>query len=198
MIDGVEKFVPFHLYSMKQAIEEGFILDVLRGYITYESYYKIASKSEENPQFDKKKAKGRIKHYVESHSNAIARKSEIMIDHFYNNIHKKIGGKAKAIIVTSSRINAVKYFFAFKGYLKQKYPHYQVLVAFSGEVKLDGVSYTESELNGIAESRLKEEFGKDIYRFLIVAEKYQTGFDQPFLHTMYVDKKLSGVNAVQT
>lgn len=198
MIDGVEKFIPFHLYSMKQAIEEGFILDVLRGYTTYRSYYKIISIAEDNPRFDKKKAKAKIKRYVESDANAIAKKAEIMIDHFYSNIHQKISRKAKAMIVTSSRENAVKYFFAFKEYLKQKLPSYQVLVAFSGEVMLDGESYSESRLNGVNEARLKEEFAKDDYRFLIVAEKYQTGFDQPLLHTMYVDKRLNGVSAVQT
>lgn len=198
MIDGVEKFIPFHLYSMKQAIEEGFILDVLRGYTTYNSYYKIISIAEDNPKFDKKKANAKIKRYVESDANAIAKKAEIMIDHFYANIHKKIGGKAKAMLVTSSRENAVKYFFAFREYLKQKFPSYQALVAFSGEITLDGETYSESGLNGISEVRLKEEFEKDQYRFLIVAEKYQTGFDQPLLHTMYVDKRLSGVSAVQT
>lgn len=197
-IDGVQKFVPFHLYSMKQAIEEGFIHDVLRGYTTYKSYYKIASATTENPKFDKKKAKVKIKRYVEGNANAIAKKAEIMIDHFYAHIHKKIGGKAKAMVVTSSRENAVKYFFAFREYLKSKFPSYRALVAFSGEVVIDGESYSESGLNGISEARLKEEFKKDEYRFLIVAEKYQTGFDQPLLHTMYVDKKLSGVSAVQT
>lgn len=197
-IDGVQKFIPFHLYSMKQAIEEGFIHDVLRGYTTYNSYYKIASSVEDNPMFDKKKANTKIKRYVESDKNAIAKKAEIMIDHFYANIHKRIGGKAKAMVVTSSRENAVKYFFAFREYLKSKFPSYGVLVAFSGEVVIDGESYSESGLNGISEARLKEEFEKDKYRFLIVAEKYQTGFDQPLLHTMYVDKRLSGVSAVQT
>ncbi len=197
-IDGVQKFVPFHLYSMKQAIEEGFIHDVLRGYTTYKSYYKIASATTENPKFDKKKAKVKIKRYVEGNANAIAKKAEIMIDHFYANIHKRIAGKAKAMVVTSSRENAVKYFFAFREYLKSKFPSYRALVAFSGEVVIDGESYSESGLNGISEARLKEEFKKDEYRFLIVAEKYQTGFDQPLLHTMYVDKKLSGVSTVQT
>ena len=197
-IDGMQKFIPFHLYSMKQAIEEGFIHDVLRGYTTYKSYYKIASRIEDNPLFDKKKANAKIKRYVESDANAIAKKAEIMIDHFYTNIHKKIGAKAKAMVVTSSRENAVKYFFAFREYLKSKFPSYGVLVAFSGEVVLDGESYSESGLNEISETRLKEEFEKDEYRFLIVAEKYQTGFDQPLLHTMYVDKRLSGVSAVQT
>lgn len=197
-IDGMQKFIPFHLYSMKQAIEEGFIHDVLRGYTTYKSYYKIASRIEDNPLFDKKKANAKIKRYVESDANAIAKKAEIMIDHFYTNIHKKIGAKAKAMVVTSSRENAVKYFFAFREYLKSKFPSYRALVAFSGEVVLDGESYSESGLNGISEARLKEEFEKDEYRFLIVAEKYQTGFDQPLLHTMYVDKRLSGVSAVQT
>lgn len=194
-----KKFIPFHLYSMKQAIEEGFILDVLRGYITYNSYYKIISTLEdEDKQYDSKKAKSKLKRYVEGDVYAIGKKAEIMIEHFCKHIHKKIGGRAKAMIVTSSRENAVKYYFAFRDYLASYYPHYQALVAFSGDVVLDGESYSESGLNNMPETRLKDEFEKDNYRFLIVAEKYQTGFDQPLLHTMYVDKKLSGVSAVQT
>lgn len=198
LVDGVEKYIPFHLYPMKQAIEEGFILDVLRGYTTYQSYYKITASTEENPLFDKKKANSKIKRYVESHPDTIDIKARIMIDHFCSNIYKKIGGKAKAMVVTSSRENAVKYFFAFKTYLRKIDSPYRALVAFSGEVMLNGETHTESGLNGISESRLREEFKQAKYRFLIVAEKYQTGFDEPLLHTMYVDKKLSGVSAVQT
>lgn len=197
-INGVEKFIPFHLYSMKQAIEEEFILDVLRGYTTCQSYYKIIARTKENPLFDKKKASSKINRYVERHHDSIAKKTRIMIDHFCSKIYKKISGKAKAMVVTSSRESAVQYFLAFKSYLKEINSHYKALVAFSGEVILDGKSYSESALNGISESRLREEFKQDKYRFLIVAEKYQTGFDEPLLHTMYVDKKLRGVNAVQT
>lgn len=196
-INGERKFIPFHLYSMKQAIEEGFILDVLKGYITYKSYYKIVSKND-NREYDKKKANAKLRAYVTNHIATIERKAKIMIEHFFQNIYKKIGGKAKAMIVTSSRENAVKYYLFFKKYLQENYPQYKALVAFSGDKEIDGESYSEAELNGFSEAMLKDEFKKDKYRFLIVAEKYQTGFDEPLLHTMYVDKALEGISAVQT
>ena len=196
-INGEKKFIPFHLYSMKQAIEEGFILDVLKGYITYASYYKIVSKND-NREYDKKKANAKLRAYVTNHIATIEKKATIMIEHFFQNIYKKIGEKAKAMIVTSSRENAVKYYLFFKKYLQENYPEYQALVAFSGDKEIDGESYSEAELNGFSEAMLKEEFKKDKYRFLIVAEKYQTGFDEPLLHTMYVDKALEGISAVQT
>ncbi|WP_270977597.1 type I restriction endonuclease subunit R [Campylobacter helveticus] len=196
-INGEKKFIPFHLYSMKQAIEEGFILDVLKGYITYKSYYKIVSKND-NREYDKKKANAKLRAYVTNHIATIEKKATIMIEHFFQNIYKKIGGKAKAMVVTSSRENAVKYYLFFKKYLQENYPEYQALVAFSGDKEIDGESYSEAELNGFSESMLKDEFKKDKYRFLIVAEKYQTGFDEPLLHTMYVDKALEGISAVQT
>ncbi|MEB2806351.1 type I restriction endonuclease [Campylobacter upsaliensis] len=196
-INGEKKFIPFHLYSMKQAIEEGFILDVLKGYITYASYYKIVSKND-NREYDKKKANAKLRAYVTNHIATIEKKAKIMIEHFFQNIYKKIGGKAKAMVVTSSRENAVKYYLFFREYLQENYPQYKALVAFSGDKEIDGESYSEAELNGFSESMLKEEFKKDNYRFLIVAEKYQTGFDEPLLHTMYVDKALEGISAVQT
>lgn len=196
-INGEKKFIPFHLYSMKQAIEEGFILDVLKGYITYASYYKIVSKND-NRKYDKKKANAKLKAYVTNHIATIEKKATIMIEHFFQNICKKIGEKAKAMIVTSSRENAVKYYLFFKKYLQENYPEYQALVAFSGDKEINGESYSEAELNGFSEAMLKDEFKKDNYRFLIVAEKYQTGFDEPLLHTMYVDKRLEGISAVQT
>ncbi|ELJ8894217.1 type I restriction endonuclease subunit R [Campylobacter upsaliensis] len=196
-INGEKKFIPFHLYSMKQAIEEGFILDVLKGYITYASYYKIVSKND-NREYDKKKANAKLKAYVTNHIATIEKKATIMIEHFFQNICKKIGEKAKAMIVTSSRENAVKYYRFFKKYLQENYPEYQALVAFSGVKEMEGESYSEVGLNGFSEAMLKDEFKKDNYRFLIVAEKYQTGFDEPLLHTMYVDKRLEGINAVQT
>ncbi|EKC9554225.1 type I restriction endonuclease subunit R [Campylobacter upsaliensis] len=196
-INGEKKFIPFHLYSMKQAIEEGFILDVLKGYITYASYYKIVSKND-NREYDKKKANAKLKAYVTNHIATIEKKATIMIEHFFQNICKKIGEKAKAMIVTSSRENAVKYYRFFKKYLQENYPEYQALVAFSGIKEINGESYSEVGLNGFSEAMLKDEFKKDNYRFLIVAEKYQTGFDEPLLHTMYVDKRLEGINAVQT
>ncbi|EPY5581806.1 type I restriction endonuclease subunit R [Campylobacter upsaliensis] len=196
-INGEKKFIPFHLYSMKQAIEEGFILDVLKGYITYASYYKIVSKND-NREYDKKKANAKLKAYVTNHIATIEKKATIMIEHFFQNIYKKIGEKAKAMIVTSSRENAVKYYLFFREYLQENYPEYQALVAFSGVKEINGESYSEVGLNGFSEAMLKDEFKKDNYRFLIVAEKYQTGFDEPLLHTMYVDKRLEGISAVQT
>ncbi|ECH7263994.1 type I restriction endonuclease subunit R [Campylobacter upsaliensis] len=196
-INGERKFIPFHLYSMKQAIEEGFILDVLKGYITYASYYKIVSKND-NREYDKKKANAKLRAYVTNHIATIEKKATIMIEHFFQNIYKKIGEKAKAMVVTSSRENAVKYYLFFKKYLQENYPEYQALVAFSGDKEIDGESYSEVGLNGFSEAMLKDEFKKDNYRFLIVAEKYQTGFDEPLLHTMYVDKRLEGISAVQT
>ncbi|EAI5357249.1 type I restriction endonuclease subunit R [Campylobacter upsaliensis] len=196
-INDETKFIPFHLYSMKQAIEEGFILDVLKGYITYASYYKIVSKND-NREYDKKKANAKLKAYVTNHIATIEKKATIMIEHFFQNICKKIGKKAKAMIVTSSRENAVKYYRFFKKYLQENYPEYQALVAFSGVKEINGESYSEVGLNGFSEAMLKDEFKKDNYRFLIVAEKYQTGFDEPLLHTMYVDKRLEGISAVQT
>lgn len=198
-INGEVRFIPFHLYSMKQAIEEGFILDVLRGYTTYKSYYKILSSiKDDDPRYDKKKANAKLKAYVENHKDSIAKKAEIMIEHFFTHSYKKIGAKAKAMVVTKSRKSAIYYYFAFRKYLKDHYPQFEAIVAFSGELHLDGETYSESALNGFSEGVLKEEFKKDKYKFLIVAEKYQTGFDEPLLHTMYVDKKLSGVSAVQT
>ncbi|EFP6867428.1 type I restriction endonuclease subunit R [Campylobacter upsaliensis] len=196
-INGEKKFIPFHLYSMKQAIEEGFILDVLKGYITYTSYYKIVSKND-NREYDKKKANAKLRAYVTNHIATIEKKATIMIEHFFQNICKKIGEKAKAMIVTSSRENAVKYYLFFKKYLQKNHPEYQALVAFSGVKEINGESYSEVGLNGFSEAMLKDEFKKDDYRFLIVAEKYQTGFDELLLHTMYVDKRLEGISAVQT
>ncbi|EAH6867631.1 type I restriction endonuclease subunit R [Campylobacter upsaliensis] len=196
-INGKKKFIPFHLYSMKQAIEEGFILDVLKGYITYRSYYEIVSKNDDK-EYDKKKANAKLKAYVTNHIATIEKKATIMIEHFFQNICKKIGEKAKAMIVTSSRENAVKYYLFFREYLQKNHPEYQALVAFSGDKEINGESYSEVRLNGFSEAMLKDEFKKDNYRFLIVAEKYQTGFDEPLLHTMYVDKRLEGISAVQT
>lgn len=197
-INGEKKFIPFHLYSMKQAIEEGFILDVLKGYITYTSYYKIISSIDDDKEYDKAKANAKLKKYVTNHIATIEKKATIMIEHFFQNTCKKIGGKAKAMVVTSSRENAVKYYLFFQKYLQENYPQYKALVAFSGDKEIDGESYSEAGLNGFSESMLKDEFKKDNYRFLIVAEKYQTGFDEPLLHTMYVDKALEGISAVQT
>ncbi len=194
--DGKTKYRAFHLYSMKQAIEEGFIKDVLLNYTTYQSYYALLKKIEDDPEYDKKKAQKKLKAFVEGHEHAVKIKSKIMIDHFMENVvqKRKIGGKAKAMIVTSSRKKAVKYKYAFDKYLRAINSPFKAIVAFSGEI--DGE--TESSLNSFPSGNISEEFEKDEYKFLLVANKYQTGFDQPLLHTMYVDKKLGGVNAVQT
>jgi len=190
---------PFHLYSMRQAIEEEFILDVLQNYVTYETYFKLAKKIEDDPLFDKAKATKALTRYVSLHPHNIAQKTEIMVEHFRNVTRHKIGGRAKAMVVTSSRLHAVRYKLAFDEYIKKKgYKDMKTLVAFTGVVKDDGVEYTESGMNKFKETELPERFATDEYQVLLVAEKYQTGFNQPLLHTMYVDKKLSGVKAVQT
>jgi len=192
------KFAPFHLYSMRQAIEEGFILDVLRNYTTYEAYWRLFKKIENDPRYDKKKAEYLLKSFVELHPHAIKKKIKICIEHFTSQVQTEIGGKAKAMIVTRSRLHAVRYKRALNSYLeKHGYP-FKALVAFSGTVKDGGKDYTEANMNGIPEAQTAKTFDLPEYRFLIVANKFQTGFDQPLLHTMYVDKKLGGVNAVQT
>lgn len=190
------KFRAFHLYSMKQAIEEGFIMDVLLNYTTYQSYYALLKKIEDDPEYDKLKAQKKLKAYVESHEHAIKKKAILIVQHFMENVirKKRMGGFAKAMLVTSSRANAVKYKKAFDEYLHKINSPYKAIVAFSGEI--DG--QTEANLNGFSSNSIPTEFEKNIYRFLLVANKFQTGFDQPLLHTMYVDKKLGGVNAVQT
>ncbi|MBL7894832.1 MAG: type I restriction endonuclease subunit R [Bacteroidia bacterium] len=193
---GKEKFKAFHLYSMKQAIEENFILDVLQNYTTYQSYYALLKKIEDDPAYDKVKAQKKLRIFVESHEHAITKKTALIIDHFMDSVMRKakINGLAKAMIVTSSRKNAVKYKKAFDKYLAETGNPYKAIVAFSGEI--DG--QTEAALNHFSSAAIPDEFKKSEYRFLIVASKFQTGFDQPLLHTMYVDKKLGGVNAVQT
>ena len=197
-----EKPQPFHLYSMRQAIEEGFILDVLQHYTTYELYFKLSKAIEDDPQLNKKKAARAIGHYVNFHPHNLAQKTEVIIEHFRQVVAKKIGGKAKAMVVTSSRKLAKRYFEEFNCYIKDKgyQNEIKILVAFSGSVLddnyPDGVS--EPQLTGYGEKELPGIFNKNEYKILIVADKYQTGFDQPMLHTMYVDKKLSGVKAVQT
>ena len=190
------KFCAFHLYSMKQAIEEGFIMDVLQNYTTYQSYYALLKKIEDDPEYDKLNAQKKLRHYVESHEHAIKKKAILIISHFVENVvqKKRMGGLAKAMLVTSSRANAVKYKKAFDDYLQKINSPYKAIVAFSGEI--DG--QTEVSLNGFPSNSIPAEFEKNEYRFLLVANKFQTGFDQPLLHTMYVDKKLGDVNAVQT
>jgi len=198
--DGKPK--PFHLYSMRQAIEEGFILDVLQNYTTYQTFFRLSKKIEDDPEVNKKQAAKAIARFVSFHPHNLAQKTEVMVEHFRQVVSKKIGGRAKAMLVTSSRLHAKRYFDEFRKYIKEKgYDRdIKVLVAFSGSVVDDdcpeGIS--EPQLTGYSERELAEVFSKDDYKILIVADKYQTGFDQPLLHTMYVDKKLSGVKAVQT
>lgn len=192
---------PFHLYSMKQAIEEGFILDVLKNYTTYKTYFKLSKEIEDDPKVNKKKASRAIARFMSLHPHNLAQKTEVMVEHFRQIVSKKIGGKAKAMVVSSSRLHAVRYKEEFDKYIQEKgYTDIKTIVAFSGKViqefSPDGV--TEVELNGFSEKMLPKKFASDEYQLLLVADKYQTGFDQPLLHTMYVDKKLSGVKAVQT
>ena len=189
----------FHMYSMKQAIEEGFILDVLSNYITYDTYYHLNKEIEDDPNCPTSQTKRQITKYIELHDTNIAQRTEVIVEHFKNNVMNELGGKAKAMIVTSSREGAVKYYHAVKQYIDEnKYNHIEPLVAFSGEVSIDDEEYTEVKINGFSEKELPEQFNKDTYQILIVANKYQTGFDQPKLSAMYVIKKLDGVNAVQT
>jgi type I restriction enzyme R subunit len=192
---------PFHLYSMKQAIEEGFILDVLKNYTTYKTYFKLSKEIEDDPKVNKKKASRAIGRFTSLHPHNLAQKTEVMVEHFRQVVSKKIGGKAKAMVVTSSRLHAVRYKEEFDKYIKEKgYNDVKTIVAFSGKVIYGNApeGVTEVELNGFAEKELPRKFASDEYQLLLVADKYQTGFDQPLLHTMYVDKKLSGVKAVQT
>lgn len=202
MKDGEEKtaFDAFHLYSMKQAIEEEFILDVLQNYTTYNSFYKLIKSVEENPEFDTKQAQKKLRAYVEGHEFAIAEKAKIMIDHFHREVKHLINGEAKSMIVTKSIIAAIKYKQAFDEYLKEIKSPYKAIVAFSGKKNYKGVDYDEVSMNNFDSYKndIPKNFKKKEYRFLIVANKYQTGFDQPLLHTMYVDKKLRDVQAVQT
>jgi len=194
---------PFHIYSMRQAIEEGFILDVLQNYTTYKTYYRLVKAIEDDPKVDKRKAARALARFMSLHPHNIAQKTEVMVEHFRHFTMHKIGGRAKAMVVTSSRLHAVKYKKAFDKYIAEKgYKGIKTLVAFSGTVidpDIPDVEYTETGMNkGIREKELPERFATDEYQVLLVAEKYQTGFDQPLLHTMYVDKRLSGIQAVQT
>jgi len=197
-IDG--KPTPFHLYAMRQAIEERFILDVLKNYITYKTFYKLEKASGDDPTVDASKAGAVIARFVSLHPYNIAQKTEVIVEHFRRFTRHKIGGRAKAMVVTRSRLHAVRYKQACDAYITAKgYADIRTLVAFSGKVIDEAkAEYTEAGMNGFGEKALPERFGTDEYQVLIVAEKYQTGFDEPLLHTMYVDKKLDGVRAVQT
>lgn len=190
----------FHIYSMRQAIEEGFILDVLKNYMTYDTYFKIGKVIADDPRYDKSRANKALGKFLSLHPHNLAQKTQIIVEHFRTVTKNKIGGKAKAMVVTGSRLHAVRYYYEFQKYIKQM--GYQnemgILVAFSGTVKDGGEEYTEVGINQIKESELPKKFSGGDYQVLLVAEKYQTGFDEPLLHTMFVDKKLHGVKAVQT
>lgn len=196
--DGKPK--PFHLYSMKQAIEEGFILDVLKNYTTYKTYFRLSKQIEEDPNVNKKQAATAIGRFLSFHPHNLAQKTEVIVEHFRQVVSKKIGGKAKAMLVTGSRLHAVSYKEEFDRYVKEKkYTDIKTIVAFSGKVVRQGFpDSTEAGMNGFKEKELPKKFASGEYQLLLVADKYQTGFDQPLLHTMYVDKKLAGVKAVQT
>ena len=192
------KFEPHDLYSMRQAIEEGFILDVLANYTTYKAYWRLLKRVEDDPRYDRRKAAALLKSFVELHPHSIGEKVRIVVEHFASQVSGEIGGKAKAMIVTRSRLHAVRYQRAMEKALAERGHPWKSLVAFSGTVEDGGHSYTEAGMNGLSEAQTARTFERPEYRFLIVAEKFQTGFDQPLLHTMYVDKKLSHVHAVQT
>jgi type I restriction enzyme R subunit len=193
------QFKPFHLYSMKQAIEEGFILDVLANYTTLKSYYEISKSIEDNPLFDATKAQKKLRGYVEQHQQTINTKAEIILDHFIPNIvnQKKLKGKAKAMVITQSIQSAIRYYKALQNILETKGHPFKIAIAFSGTKEVGGIEYTEAQMNGFAEKDTKDKFDEDAYKILVVANKYLTGFDQPKLCAMYVDKKLQGVMAVQ-
>jgi type I restriction enzyme, R subunit len=198
--EGKVKHKPFHNYTMKQAIDERFILDVLKSYAPVDSYYKLVKKTEDDPEFDVKKAQKKLRRYVESHDHAIRLKAEIMVDHFHEQVLApgKIGGKARAMVVCSGIERAIQYFHAIKAYLVERKSPYQAIVAFSGEHEHAGVKVSESSLNGFPSGVIAENIRNDPYRFLVCADKFQTGYDEPLLHSMYVDKPLSGIKAVQT
>ena len=194
------KHVPFHAYTMKQAIQEGFIIDVLARYTPVDSYYRLIKTVEGDPEFDTKRAGKKLRRYVEDHDQAIRLKAEIMVDHFHEQVAglQKIGGEARAMVVTSSVQRALSYYYAIQTYLTARNSSYRAIVAFSGEHEHDGTKVTEGSLNGFSSNLIAEKIQEDPYRFLVCADKFQTGYDEPLLHTMYVDKVLSGVKAVQT
>ena len=194
------KHRPFHSYTMKQAIQEGFILDVLASYTPVDSYYRLMKTVENDPEFDTKKARKKLRRYVESHDHEIRQKAEIMVDHFHEQVitRRKIGGQARAMVVTSGIARAMQYYHAMSAYLKERKSPYEAIVAFSGEHEDGGRKVTEATLNGFPSVQIEKKFQQDPYRFLIVADKFQTGYDEPLLHTMYVDKQLAGIKAVQT
>ncbi len=198
--DGTVRHRAFHSYTMKQAIQEGFILDVLSHYTPVASYYKLAKTVEDDPEFDARKAQKKLRRFVEGSEHAIRLKAEIMVDHFHDQVLKqgKIGGAARAMVVTNGIERAIQYYHAIRDYLKERKSQFEALVAFSGEHDFGGGRVSEASLNGLPSAQIARRFQEDPYRFLVCADKFQTGYDEPLLHTMYVDKTLSGIKAVQT
>jgi type I restriction enzyme R subunit len=198
--EGKTKHRPFHSYTMKQAIQEGFILDVLQHYTPVMSFYRLMKKIEDDPEFDTKKANKKLRRYVEGHDHAIREKAEIMVDHFRDHVlaRQKIGGEARAMVITGSIQRAIQYYHAFQSYLAEARLPLKAIVAFSGEPEFNGLKVTEASLNGFPSNQIPDRVREEPYRFLICADKFQTGYDEPLLHTMYVDKQLSGIKAVQT
>ena len=194
------RHLPFHAYTMKQAIQEGFIIDVLEHYTPVCSYYRLVKTVEADPEFDTKRAGRKLRRYVENNEHAIRLKAEIMADHYHEQVDglRKLGGQGRAMVVTGSIERAISYFHAIRSYLAERKSPYQAIVAFSGEHEYDGVKVTETSLNGFSSNLISDKIQEDPYRFLVCADKFQTGYDEPLLHTMYVDKVLSGVKAVQT
>lgn len=197
---GKVKHKPFHNYSMKQAIQEGFIIDVLEHYTPIKSYYKLIKSVEDDPQYDSKRAKKKLRKYVESNDHAIKLKAEIMVDHFHEQViaKNKIGGKARAMVITNGIQRAIQYYFAIQKYLEECKLPYKAIVAFTDEPEFNGQKVTEASLNGFPSNKIADFVKEDPYRLLIVADKFQTGYDEPLLHTMYVDKPLAGIKTVQT
>lgn len=200
--DGEIKHRPFHVYTMKQAIQEGFILDVLKNYTTIDSWYKIAKKVEDDPMFDKKRAQKKLRSFVEGNPDVIAKKAAMMVDHFHEQIiaKKKLNGKSRAMVVTASIPRCIETYYAINKCLADRHSPYKAIIAFSGECKYNGQepALTSAGLNGFPDAKIPKEFKKDPYRLLVVADMFQTGFDEPLLQTMYVDKPLYDIAAVQT
>ena len=197
--DGAVRHYAFHSYTMKQAVEEGFILDVLRHYTPVASYYRLAKTVDDDPEFDTKKAQRKLRRFVEGHEHAIRLKAEIMVDHFHDQVlaRNKIGGHARAMVITNGIARAIQYFHVLEAYLRERKSPHRAIVAFSGEHDFAGSSVTEASLNGFPSRAIVERIREEPYRFLVCADKFQTGYDEPLLHTMYVDKKLSSIKAVQ-
>lgn len=198
--DGAKKYRAFHSYTMKQAIQERFILDVLANYTPVKSYYKLVKTIKDDPKFDANKARKKLVRFVEGNRHAIRQKAEVMVDHFHEHVlaRRKIGGEARAMVVTNGVDRAIRYFHEIRSYLEERKSSHKALVAFSGERKDAGATVSEASLNGFPSAQIAERFREDPYRFLVCADKFQTGYDEPLLHTMYVDKTLSGIKAVQT